>query len=118
MAQVYFSFYKHLCLFFCSPFLSLRKDPFIVARVSPASSVHLSRHAKLVTHTFILEAVGGEQFCACVCFVRLKEPPLNVSIRPSFLKVLAFDGGCESIGTSVEKVILKHGICTVVDQYI
>lgn len=34
-----------------------------MARVSPAASVHLSRHAQIVTHTFILEAVGGEQFC-------------------------------------------------------
>lgn len=37
-----------------------------MARVSPAASVHLSRHAQIVTHTFILEAVGGEQFCVRV----------------------------------------------------
>lgn len=65
-----------------------------MARVSPASSVHLSRHAQIVTHTFILEAVGGEQFLfPCVCFVRLNELPLNVSVRPYFLKALVFDGG-------------------------
>lgn len=53
-----------------------------MARVSPAASVHLSHHAQIVTHTFILEAVGGEQFCMRVFFVRLKVPPSNVSVRP------------------------------------
>lgn len=59
-----------------------------MARVSPAASVHLARHAQIVTHTFILEAVGGEQFC--VCFVRLKVLPLNVSVRPYVLQALVF----------------------------
>lgn len=59
-----FPFLKHLSLIFFPtlPFFSFRKDPFIMARVSPAASVHLSHHAQIVTHTFILEAVGGEQF--------------------------------------------------------
>ncbi|XP_075889352.1 glycerol-3-phosphate acyltransferase 2, mitochondrial isoform X2 [Nelusetta ayraudi] len=46
-----------------------RKDPFIMARVSPAASVHLSRYAQIVTHTFILEAVGACAVSAMLCEV-------------------------------------------------
>lgn len=85
-----------------------------MARVSPASSVHLSRHAQIVTHTFILEAVGGKQ-CICITvFCAFK-------CQRSFLKALVFGrglGGDKSIATSVEKLILKHGIRQVVNQYL
>lgn len=37
-----------------------RKDPFIVSRPSLAATLHLTLQAQIVTHTFILEAVGGE----------------------------------------------------------
>lgn len=37
-----------------------RTDPVIVPRPSLAASLHLSRYAQIVTHTFIPEAVGGE----------------------------------------------------------
>lgn len=37
-----------------------RKDPFIVPRPSLAATLHLTLQAQIVTHTFILEAVGGE----------------------------------------------------------
>lgn len=38
-----------------------RKDPFIAPRPSLAATMHLSFQAQIVTHTFILEAVGGEK---------------------------------------------------------
>lgn len=41
---------------FCSP----RKDPFIAPHPSLSATLHLSNQAKIITHTFILEAVGGE----------------------------------------------------------
>lgn len=40
--------------------LPSRKDPFIVPRPSLAATLHLTLQAQIVTHTFILEAVGGE----------------------------------------------------------
>lgn len=65
-----------------------------MARVSPASSEHLHRHAQIVTHTFILEAVGGETFVfACMRFVRLKMLPLNVNVGPYLLNSFAFSWG-------------------------
>ena len=39
---------------------SSRKDPFIVPRPSLAATLHLALQAQIVTHTFVLEAVGGE----------------------------------------------------------
>lgn len=36
------------------------KDPFIVPRPSLAATLHLTFQAQIVTHTFILEAVGGK----------------------------------------------------------
>lgn len=41
-------------------FTSSRKDPFIVPRPALAATLHLTLQAQIVTHTFILEAVGGE----------------------------------------------------------
>ncbi|KAJ4941477.1 hypothetical protein JOQ06_011356 [Pogonophryne albipinna] len=43
-----------------------RKDPFIVPRPSLAATLHLSLHAQIVTHSFILEAVGA-MLCEVVC---------------------------------------------------
>ncbi|KAF7665092.1 hypothetical protein LDENG_00155870 [Lucifuga dentata] len=37
-----------------------RKDPFIRPHSSPAAAQTLTLHAKIVTHAFIMEAVGGE----------------------------------------------------------
>lgn len=45
---------------FDSSFTSFRKDPFILPRPALAASLHLALQAQIVTHTFILEAVGGE----------------------------------------------------------
>ena len=41
--------------------VSVRSDPLIVPRPSSAATLHLSLQAQMVTHTFILEAVGGER---------------------------------------------------------
>lgn len=46
--------------FFLLWFHSPRKDPFIAPHPSLSATLHLSNQAKIITHTFILEAVGGE----------------------------------------------------------
>lgn len=46
--------------FFLFWFPSPRKDPFIAPHPSLSATLHLSNQAKIITHTFILEAVGGE----------------------------------------------------------
>ncbi|KAF3851277.1 hypothetical protein F7725_013049 [Dissostichus mawsoni] len=46
-----------------------RKDPFIVPRPSLAATLHLSLHAQIVTHSFILEAVGACVVSAMLCEV-------------------------------------------------
>ncbi|KAM6930899.1 LOW QUALITY PROTEIN: glycerol-3-phosphate acyltransferase 2, mitochondrial [Xenentodon cancila] len=46
-----------------------RKDPFIMPRPSLAATLHLSRQAQMVTHTFILEAVGACAVSAMLCEV-------------------------------------------------
>ncbi|KAI3372700.1 hypothetical protein L3Q82_023161 [Scortum barcoo] len=52
-----------LHLIFC------RKDPFIVARPSHTATLHLTLQAQIVTHTFILEAVGACAVSAMLCEV-------------------------------------------------
>ncbi|XP_077943251.1 glycerol-3-phosphate acyltransferase 2, mitochondrial isoform X1 [Gasterosteus aculeatus] len=44
-----------------------RTDPVIVPRPSLAASLHLSRYAQIVTHTFIPEAVGACAVSAMLC---------------------------------------------------
>eukprot|EP00064_Thunnus_orientalis_P014370 superscaffoldBa00002481_g14414 len=46
-----------------------RKDPFIVPRPSLAATLHLTLQAQIVTHTFILEAVGACAVSAMLCEV-------------------------------------------------
>uniref|UniRef100_A0A3B4TE99 Glycerol-3-phosphate acyltransferase 2, mitochondrial n=1 Tax=Seriola dumerili TaxID=41447 RepID=A0A3B4TE99_SERDU len=46
-----------------------RKDPFIVARPSLAAILHLTLQAQIVTHAFILEAVGACAVSAMLCEV-------------------------------------------------
>ncbi|XP_042344720.1 glycerol-3-phosphate acyltransferase 2, mitochondrial [Plectropomus leopardus] len=46
-----------------------RKDPFIVPRPSLAATLHLTLQARIVTHTFILEAVGACAVSAMLCEV-------------------------------------------------
>ncbi|XP_049434269.1 glycerol-3-phosphate acyltransferase 2, mitochondrial isoform X2 [Epinephelus fuscoguttatus] len=46
-----------------------RKDPFIAPRPSLASMLHLTQQTKIVTHTFILEAVGACAVSAMLCEV-------------------------------------------------
>uniref|UniRef100_A0A3Q3MF33 Glycerol-3-phosphate acyltransferase 2, mitochondrial n=1 Tax=Labrus bergylta TaxID=56723 RepID=A0A3Q3MF33_9LABR len=46
-----------------------RKDPFIVPRPSLAATFHLTVQAQIVTHTFILEAVGACAVSAMLCDV-------------------------------------------------
>ncbi|KAL7391762.1 hypothetical protein ABVT39_014327 [Epinephelus coioides] len=46
-----------------------RKDPFIALCPSLASTLHLTQQAKIVTHTFILEAVGACAVSAMLCEV-------------------------------------------------
>ncbi|XP_034093910.1 glycerol-3-phosphate acyltransferase 2, mitochondrial [Gymnodraco acuticeps] len=46
-----------------------REDPFIVPRPSLAATLHLSLHAQIVTHSFILEAVGACVVSAMLCEV-------------------------------------------------
>ncbi|KAM7019023.1 glycerol-3-phosphate acyltransferase 2, mitochondrial [Tautogolabrus adspersus] len=46
-----------------------RKDPFIVPRPSLAATLHLTVQAQIVTHTFILEAVGACAVSAMLCDV-------------------------------------------------
>ncbi|XP_049906447.1 glycerol-3-phosphate acyltransferase 2, mitochondrial [Epinephelus moara] len=46
-----------------------RKDPFIAPCPSLASTLHLTHQAKIVTHTFILEAVGACAVSAMLCEV-------------------------------------------------
>ncbi|XP_061586236.1 glycerol-3-phosphate acyltransferase 2, mitochondrial [Cololabis saira] len=48
---------------------SSRKDPYIMPRSSPAATLHLSLQAQIVTHTFILEAVGACAVSAMLCEV-------------------------------------------------
>uniref|UniRef100_A0A3Q3WPL6 Uncharacterized protein n=1 Tax=Mola mola TaxID=94237 RepID=A0A3Q3WPL6_MOLML len=45
------------------------KDPFIAPRPSLAATMHLSFQAQIVTHTFILEAVGACAVSAMLCEV-------------------------------------------------
>ncbi|XP_019120061.2 glycerol-3-phosphate acyltransferase 2, mitochondrial [Larimichthys crocea] len=45
------------------------KDPFIVPRPSLAATLHLTFQAQIVTHTFILEAVGACAVSAMLCEV-------------------------------------------------
>ncbi|TKS78315.1 Glycerol-3-phosphate acyltransferase 2, mitochondrial [Collichthys lucidus] len=45
------------------------KDPFIVPRPSLAATLHLTVQAQIVTHTFILEAVGACAVSAMLCEV-------------------------------------------------
>ncbi|XP_029960092.1 glycerol-3-phosphate acyltransferase 2, mitochondrial [Salarias fasciatus] len=47
------------------------KDPVIVPRRSLSATLHLSLHARSVTHTFILEAVGACAVSAMVCDMAL-----------------------------------------------
>uniref|UniRef100_A0A3Q3WHU6 Uncharacterized protein n=1 Tax=Mola mola TaxID=94237 RepID=A0A3Q3WHU6_MOLML len=49
--------------------LPSRKDPFIAPRPSLAATMHLSFQAQIVTHTFILEAVGACAVSAMLCEV-------------------------------------------------
>ncbi|XP_068581670.1 glycerol-3-phosphate acyltransferase 2, mitochondrial [Cebidichthys violaceus] len=46
-----------------------RRDPLIVPRPSLAATLHLALHAQIVTHTFILEAVGACAVSAMLCEV-------------------------------------------------
>ncbi|XP_071339341.1 glycerol-3-phosphate acyltransferase 2, mitochondrial isoform X2 [Trachinotus anak] len=46
-----------------------RKDPFIVPRPSLAATLHLALQAQIVTHAFILEAVGACAVSAMLCEV-------------------------------------------------
>ncbi|XP_035496824.1 glycerol-3-phosphate acyltransferase 2, mitochondrial isoform X2 [Scophthalmus maximus] len=46
-----------------------RKDPFIVPHPSLAATLHLALQAKIVTHTFVLEAVGACAVSAMLCEV-------------------------------------------------
>ncbi|XP_054466346.1 glycerol-3-phosphate acyltransferase 2, mitochondrial [Anoplopoma fimbria] len=46
-----------------------RRDPFIVPRPSPDATLHLALQAQIVTHTFILEAVGACAVAAMLCEV-------------------------------------------------
>ncbi|XP_074495436.1 glycerol-3-phosphate acyltransferase 2, mitochondrial isoform X1 [Sebastes fasciatus] len=46
-----------------------RKDPLIVPRPSLAATLHLTLQAQIVTHTFILEAVGACAVSAMLCEV-------------------------------------------------
>ncbi|XP_068166910.1 glycerol-3-phosphate acyltransferase 2, mitochondrial [Antennarius striatus] len=46
-----------------------KKDPVIVPRPSLAATLHLSHQAHIVTHTFILEAVGACAVLAMLCDV-------------------------------------------------
>lgn len=50
----------HFNPFFLFWLPSPRKDPFIAPHPSLSATLHLSNQAKIITHTFILEAVGGE----------------------------------------------------------
>ncbi|XP_040011477.1 glycerol-3-phosphate acyltransferase 2, mitochondrial isoform X2 [Xiphias gladius] len=47
------------------------KDPFIVPRPSLAATLHLAHQAQIVTHTFILEAVGACAVSAMLCEVAI-----------------------------------------------
>ncbi|XP_026198340.1 glycerol-3-phosphate acyltransferase 2, mitochondrial isoform X2 [Anabas testudineus] len=49
--------------------LPSRKDPFIVPRPALAATLHLTLQAQIVTHTFILEAVGACAVSAMLCEV-------------------------------------------------
>lgn len=62
----------HYSLTLLSPHLIIaavpsRKDPLIVPRPSPAATLHLTHQAQIVTHAFILEAVGA---CAVSAMLR------------------------------------------------
>uniref|UniRef100_A0A4W6CBL9 Glycerol-3-phosphate acyltransferase 2, mitochondrial n=1 Tax=Lates calcarifer TaxID=8187 RepID=A0A4W6CBL9_LATCA len=64
----------HYSLSLLAPYLVIaavpsRKDPFIVPRPSLAATLHLDLHAQIVTHTFILEAVGACAVSAMLCEV-------------------------------------------------
>ncbi|XP_035022138.2 glycerol-3-phosphate acyltransferase 2, mitochondrial [Hippoglossus stenolepis] len=48
-----------------------RKDPLIVPHPSLAASLHLALQAQIVTHTFILEAVGACAVSAMLCEVAI-----------------------------------------------
>uniref|UniRef100_H3BXE6 Glycerol-3-phosphate acyltransferase 2, mitochondrial n=1 Tax=Tetraodon nigroviridis TaxID=99883 RepID=H3BXE6_TETNG len=58
----------HYSLTLLAPYLIMaaapsRKDAFIVPHPSLSATLHLSNQAKIITHTFILEAVGGCRVC-------------------------------------------------------
>ncbi|XP_070761074.1 glycerol-3-phosphate acyltransferase 2, mitochondrial [Enoplosus armatus] len=64
----------HYSLSLLSPHLIIaaapsRKDPFIAPRPSLAATLHLTLQAQIVTHTFILEAVGACAVSAMLCEV-------------------------------------------------
>ncbi|KAK2837829.1 hypothetical protein Q5P01_015041 [Channa striata] len=51
--------------------LPSREDPFIIPCPALATTLHLNLHAQIVTHTFILEAVGACAVSAMLCEVAI-----------------------------------------------
>uniref|UniRef100_A0A3B4WSN3 Glycerol-3-phosphate acyltransferase 2, mitochondrial n=1 Tax=Seriola lalandi dorsalis TaxID=1841481 RepID=A0A3B4WSN3_SERLL len=65
----------HYSLSLLAPHLimaAVPKDPFIVARPSLAAILHLTLQAQIVTHAFILEAVGACAVSAMLCEVAVR----------------------------------------------
>lgn len=75
-----------------------RKDPFIVPRPSLAATLHLTLQAQIVTHTFILEAVGGESYVYLIFFEHLS---LNIILRPCVLQAPYFSWEALAIALTV-----------------
>lgn len=94
----------HSCPFFhfCPCFPSSRKDPFILPRASPAATHSLTLHAQIVTHAFIMEAVGGEWLCS--------HDSYTVHLKYHLTTQAPYSSEASAVGISLWKNSLKYDI--------